>query len=117
MPIKTEDFKVWEDANQDSGYSQCCVDVARKVMEYMDEDSDPIDASELVHRANRELDSGITGFMAGAVAQMVSTCHTRGEEFRKSWNKSQQVGTEGEDTEGVINPALVTIDVEPPPTI
>jgi hypothetical protein len=35
---------------------------------------------------------GLTGFMAGAVAMMVATCHSRAKEFRKSWNDSLGVG-------------------------
>jgi len=48
---------------------------------------------------------GITGFMAGCVAGMVSQCHSRGEEFRKKWNESYGA----KDAKGTINPALVTI--------
>lgn len=50
--------------------------------------------------------------MAGCVAQMVSECHERGEEFRKQWNKDNQIKDEGDkanDSGGVLNPAIISI--------
>lgn len=97
--------------NKDA-YGKACVDVARCVMEILDENK-PFSAHNIICRANKEVQAGITGFMAGCVAQMVSECHTRGEEFRRLWNKD--VGITDDDAEkanesgGVINPAILTI--------
>lgn len=81
--------------------------MARKIMEYLDQDANKkFSASDLMHQADKELDAGITGFMAGAIASMVATVHSRGEEFRASWNKGYGVEAKGK---GVVNPAIVTI--------
>lgn len=109
MNLKNEElWNEWETKNVDP-YGKQCVDVARRVMEIMDENPNlNIDASALVHQANKDLPEGggITGFMAGAVAQMVTGCHSRGEEFNASWNKEYGV----DNTDGVVNPAIMTID-------
>ena len=55
---------------------------------------------------------GITGFMAGCVAQWIAHFHPRGEEFRVWWNRRYQLGSEGEaanESGGVLNPALLTL--------
>ncbi len=104
-----------------SSYGKCCVNVARKVMEMLDENDTPLHAGYypdvhtthgLICKADKDIDAGgITGFMAGAVTSMVVQCHSRGEEFRKDWNKSYGVD-ETKDKGGVVNPALVTIDTD-----
>jgi len=98
--------------NNTDAYSKCCVDVARAVMELIDEQytNQSINASALIGDAESRVDSGgITGAMAGMVAQMVVQCHTRGEEFKKSWNGDHGVE---EDVEGVVNPAIITINTD-----
>ena len=114
MKLKNE--KLWNDyveKNQDS-YGGCCVNVAIQVMELLDKDPTPLHSGYspdihtphgLICKADKDIDAGgITGFMAGSVAYMISGCHERGEEFRKAWN-----GDYGYEGEGVINPALVTV--------
>jgi hypothetical protein len=102
-----KDTKKWNNyvkKNEGEPYGKCCVDIARKVMEYLDKEKE-FDADDLVSRADKELKGDITGFMAGAIAMMVSQCHSRGEEFKKKWNKQ----TTGNKMNGVKNPALLTI--------
>jgi hypothetical protein len=108
MPItKESDWDNWVKKNNDP-YGKACVDVARRVMEILDKEPGDFDVHALVTRGDEETDSGgITGFMAGCVASMVSHCHSRGEEFRKKWN--HDVAPDQEDTGGVLNPALLTI--------
>ena len=104
MPITNVD--VWNgfvEVNQDP-YSKCCVDVARGVMEALDKQEE-FGAHDLICSVPGA--TGITGFMAAAVAKMVWTCHSRGDEFRKSWNTSW--GVESEDK--IVNPALMTIQL------
>lgn len=113
MPIIKE--KEWNEcvAKNDDPYGGCAVNVAREVMRLLDEEKGDFDAQNLVHRANDTLKAGITGFMAGCVASMVSKFHSRGEEFRRKWNKDYQIGDEGEkanESGGVLNPALLTIE-------
>lgn len=86
-------------------YGKSCVDVARRAMEIIDE-TDGI-PDDLVLQASKELDAGITGFMAGCVASMISVCHKKGEEFRRIWNIENQISNEGEKAKGVLNPALL----------
>jgi hypothetical protein len=94
-------------------YGGCCVNVARRVMELLDElpavmkhgyAPDLATPHGLICKADKDIEAGgISGFMAGAVAEMVSVCHKRGEEFRKAWNNDP------EDRPGVMNPALLNI--------
>ena len=115
MPISNpEAFQKWEDNNKDP-YGKCCVDVAREVMRLLDlpEYANGFDTHEIICKADNNIDAGgITGFMAGAVASMVSKCHSRGEEFRQKWNLDNQISHEGEkanESGGVLNPALLNI--------
>ena len=107
-------WKEYEIKNQDA-YGKACVDVARKVMEYLDADTTPLHDGYapdiytphgLICKADDELNAGgITGFMAGCVATMIIECHERGEEFRIIWNGEYK-------GDGVINPALLTINTD-----
>jgi hypothetical protein len=113
MPIiKEEDWNEWVTINTD-GYGAACVEVAREVMRLLDERPGDFDPDAIINEADQNIKAGgITGFMAGCVAQMVSHCHSRGEEFRRKWNISNQIHDEGEkanEGKGVLNPALVNI--------
>lgn len=114
MPITNK--KVWGKCvkNNTDPYGGACINVARRVMELLDEVED-FDTHKIICQADDESGAGgITGFMAGAVASMVSQCHSRGEEFRHLWNKDQQIGTEGDEAnkgKGVLNPALISMEV------
>jgi len=114
MPIiQKEKWNKCVEINKDS-YGKCCVDVARRVMELLDENNEPLKPGYhpnirtphgLICKANKDIDkSSITGFMAGCVASMVSECHSRGEEFRKAWNTQYTK----EEKDGVVNPAILT---------
>ena len=107
--------KIWNDyveKNQDP-YGGACVKVARKVMEMLDRDSTPLHngyhpdahtAHGMICKADDDIKAGgLSGFMAGCVAQMVVNCHERRDEFRKSHNG------ESYDGDGVVNHALMTI--------
>lgn len=104
--INLEKWKRYEDKNKDL-YGKCCVDVAREVMRLLDERLGKFDTHKIICEADDNIRAGgITGFMAGAVAAMVSECHSRGEAFRVQWNADYGAK---EDHKGVVNPALVTI--------
>lgn len=105
-----KDKKIWDSwvkVNKDR-YGKCCVDVAREVMKLLDDKNHKdFDTHKIVCEADDNVKAGgITGFMAGCVAGMISKCHSRGEEFKKKWNESYGVK---EERKGAINPALVTI--------
>lgn len=115
MPItNAKAWKDYEEKNADP-YGKACVDVAQQAMKILDEELGDFDTHKLICRADDEALSdsgGITGFMAGCIAQMISQCHSRGDEFRKKWNLDSQIQTEGEkanEGEGVLNPALLTV--------
>ena len=112
------DTEAWEkmvEVNKDP-YGKAIVDVARRVMELLDEEEynhtlTCDEASDLINRADEDVGAGgLTGFMAGAVAFTVAKCHSRGEEYRKAWNSGWLKKGE-EDKGGVVNPAILSIDV------
>lgn len=111
MPITQEkDWNEWV-KNNDDPYGKACVDVAREVMQILDK-KEPFDAHQIICDADKNIDAGgITGFMVGCVAQMVTHCHSRGEEFRKAWNGDVGKNTGQENSEGVLNPALLTVSM------
>ncbi len=112
--IDTKAWKEWEKNNKDS-YENACIKVARRTIELLDKDLTPLHngyhpdihtAHGIMCKADEETNAGgITGFMAGCVAGMVYKCHSRGDEFRISFNGEHEA-------DGVINPALVTIEVK-----
>jgi len=107
MPIREDRKDEWENCvkiNEDD-YGKACVDVAREVMVKLDAD-EVFDAHQIICDADKSAGvDGLTGFMAGCVAQMVSRCHSRGEEFKVAWNLTHTP----EPRDGVINPAILTI--------
>jgi len=101
---KQDDWAKWVESAQDD-YGHQCVMVAVVVGEALDEGLSPKDAADKMYGY------GLTGFMAGAVAKMVSQCHVRGDEFRRWWNVKTQINKEGEKANekgGVLNPAILT---------
>lgn len=57
-------------------------------------------------------DEGITGFMYGMAANILSGCWIHGEIFRRWHNKDIQIGSEGDQANEagtVLNPALLRI--------
>jgi hypothetical protein len=53
-------------------------------------------------------DMGITGYMAGNIAGMVSHFHPRGDEFKLWWNLQYGIS----DAKGVVNPAILHIGLK-----
>ena len=111
MPIIN--IKDWEEQkriNKDP-YGKCVIDVAGEVMRLLDiPEYQDFNTHKIICDAEKNIgEDGITGFMAGCVAQIVSHCHSRGEEFRKKWNKDYGV-EEDKAKGGVVNPAILTIN-------
>jgi len=105
MPVIKEKEDEWNNCIKinDDPYGKYCVDVAREVMrlldtaEYQDIDTNKIicDAETNIGKDIKTQESeGVTGFMVGCidqeVVQMVSRCHSRGEEFRRKWNNGKR---------------------------
>jgi len=104
MNIKKELEKEYADyeANNEDGYGNACVLAGESVMALLDEGKTPEEAERGLHG------HGLTGFMAGAAIQGVCHFHERGEEMRVWWNEKHGVS---KDKKGVVNPALVTINI------
>jgi len=82
--------KAWEEYKQKNtdGYGRACIKIARRVMQYLDEN--PVEFNIGYHPdmttphgivCHCDYDEGITGFMAGAVRQMVCICYKDGWKF------------------------------------
>ena len=95
-------------------YGKCCVDVARKTMELLDDDNHKdFDPDQIIIEGEKLAgEEGITGFMAGCIAQMIKECHSRGEEFKKKWNAHWGITEKGKNYKEAINPALMTINIK-----
>lgn len=93
-----------EDENKPDEYVLCILKVGEKVLDLMEmlPETQAIDANALILQADEELDESITGNMAAYVAMIATKCHSRGEEFKKSWNKYNG----REDATGIVNPAI-----------
>jgi len=110
-----EIWQSWVKANKDP-YGKCCVDVARETMKLLDDEKHKdFDPNQIIGEAEDNVAAGgITGFMAGCIAQMIVKCHDRGDEFKIKWNKYYALDKKDESREGVINPALLTISIKEP---
>lgn len=96
-------------SNNSDPYGNAAIMVARRVMEILDAEPGDFDCHKLICRADDESKAGgITGFMAGCVANIVSKVHSRGEEFRNKWNSDHGVSKE-KSKGGVVNPAILTV--------
>lgn len=110
--MSISNMKGWEEyvTQNTDDYGKACVDVARRVMEILDGlvgSLERYSPHKIICQADKDVKAGgITGYMAGAVAHMVSSCHSRGEEFRKIWNADHDY-----EGEGIVNPALLTINL------
>jgi len=83
-------WQSWQEKNKDF-YGVCCINVARRAMEILDEDLTPLQGyypdvhtpHGIICRADDDIGAGgITGFMASCVESIIIHCHSRGEEFK-----------------------------------
>lgn len=92
-------YESYVSKNQD-GYGNSVILVTAKVCKLLDEGKTPQEAEKKGIKG-----SGITGFMAGAMASAIKYYHPRGDEFNKHWNKKFGV----ENSKGTVNPAILTV--------
>ncbi|GAG26283.1 unnamed protein product, partial [marine sediment metagenome] len=102
--------------NNQDGYGRACfvyackwaVDMQEEIKKRIDAGATAIDFREFAKDAVKEADElagGITGFMYGAVINILSNSWVHGEILRK-WHN----GNYGKpDSKGVVNPAIITI--------
>lgn len=104
-PGQEAEYETYVSKNQD-GYGNGVIVATAAVGARLDAG----DAPEVAEKACHGF--GITGFMAGCMAQAVARFHPRGDEFRRWWNKDNQIKDEGDranESGGVLNPALLSV--------
>lgn len=105
LPLTTKDDRAAKDwqaslkKNQDP-YGFAVLEVVSKLGANLDAGMSPEKAEDKAIEG-----SGITGFMAGAMASMIAQLHPRGAEFREYWNG--QFGVKND--KGTVNPAIMTL--------
>ena len=103
-------WEKWVEVNSKDGYSFGVVKYARRWAKYMQHLMKEHNKTlpEIADNASHVSDiEGITGFMYGCAVGILSQCWKYGEELRRWHNKEWG----HEDTDGVVNPAVLTINV------
>jgi hypothetical protein len=102
------------DNNKDDPYGARCFTYAIQWADLMEArlaNGETVEAC--AKECSREADTdGITGFMYGTAAAILSACWEHGEALRRWHNLDTQIGKEGEkanESGGVLNPALLSI--------
>lgn len=111
-------WELWLKNNSDGGYGECIMRYAARwanLMEAKIAEGAKLEdiANETSHEADLE---GITGFMYGAAVSVLASCWEHGDQLRRWHNLDTQIADEGERANeygGVLNPALISIDVAP----
>ena len=125
-PFTVNDEAAWQayfDRNSDP-YSRAAVNYAARWMAMMEADADEfgIDdtlaqrADRLSHRADTD---GISGYMHAAAARGIAQFWKYGEEFRRWFNRKNQIGDEGDranQSGGILNPAVLHVCLQNPKT-
>lgn len=111
MKIKAGLEKEWEEAklkNSEDFYSKGVLDFTERWVDLMEKKvGQGSIIKDIFKDTSHEADTdGITGFMYGAAASMISYFWAYGDEFRTAYNADFGVGPE---ETGTVNPAVVTI--------
>lgn len=122
--LKLEKFSlkdpgIWVEALKDnltSDYSVCGMRFVASWASLMERKmAEGKQLTDIAEEASHEADiEGITGFMYGYAVSLLSQIWEHGEELRRWHNLDAQIRDEGEranESGGVINPALVTIEI------
>ena len=108
-------YQAWLGNNNDS-YGRTCFVYAERwadmlEIEYIKSINIPMEkilelhGDDYSHKADVE---GMTGFMVGVSASILSQCWEFGKIFKVWWNKQWGV----EDAEGTVNPAIMTLSAK-----
>lgn len=103
-----KNWEQWVEVNSKDPYSLCVVTYASRWGKYMQHLMEKYNKTvvDIAENASHVSDiEGITGFMYGCAVSILSQCWKYGEELRKWHNKEWGQ----EDTDGVVNPAVLTI--------
>jgi hypothetical protein len=116
--MKLKDKAGWEKglANNQDPYGKACYTYAERWADLMEAEmakGKPLAdcAKPTSHDADTE---GITGFMYGCAVSTLAAVWEQGEELRRWHNLDSQIRDEGEranESGGVLNPALLNIEV------
>jgi len=88
-------------ANTNDPYSAIVIVGVLIVGDALDEGKSPEEADKEL----TEYDLGLTGFQAGAIAQLIHKFHPRGVEYKEWWNNLWS----DKPYKNVINPALISL--------
>lgn len=105
-----KNWEQWVEINSKDPYSNGVVTYARRWAKYMQHlmEKHNKTVAEIADKASHVSDiEGITGFMYGCAVGVLAQCWKYGEELRKWHNKEWGQ----EDTDGVVNPAVLTVNV------
>lgn len=110
------EYATYKDINAKDGYSKGVVDFGERWADLMEAD---IAAGKTVAQSAPEASSqadtdGITGFMYGAAVSALSHFWEHGDALRAWHNREylpEDKAAEADKTGGVVNPAIVTINV------
>lgn len=110
IPVKLEEYNEFKKINSEDGYGQCVVDYVEYWAKLMQlEIANGKALNEIAETTQSHLSFlGITGFMYGCAVQSLAQFWIYGEELRKWHNKQYNVDPE---SKGVVNPAIITINV------
>lgn len=71
--------------------------------------------NDIINKAVDDLGgSSITGYMADCISEIVISCHSRGEEYRRKWNREIQLKGEGDESNesgGMISSSFHIVDI------
>lgn len=100
-PIFLRDETFWNEQvlkNTDP-YSKMVITAAREVMMTLD------DRDDFKAACDKIFNHSLSSFQAGLVAQIVTRCHDKGDDFKKNWNRFWEVS----ECCDPVNPALLSI--------
>ena len=89
MIINEEKWNEYLKNNKNNYYSEQCIEVAKKVMDILDNDNSPLTKEANGFTAKNILrffgSNDLTHFMAQVIANIVIEFHHRGDEFKESF--------------------------------
>ena len=114
---KTNEYAKYVKKNSKDMYAKGIVDYSERWATLMEEKmAEGAELVDIADSTSHEADTdGITGFMYGCAVSGLASFWKHGEALRKWHNRETQIGNEGEEANkkgGVLNPALLTINVK-----
>ena len=120
--MKMSNEAAWNECNKVNAgdpYGMAVINYAKRWAELMESRlgakvGEGPQVADIAEKASHDADTdGITGYMYGCAASILSKCWIHGEDLRRWHNVNVQVGLEGEranENGGTLNPALLHIE-------